>query len=140
MTFLLPPGIKGLKFSEVFWCFILRWFLNHFILSTILQKQSFVDVLQTRCSRIFCKLHRKAPVFLSFFNKTCNFLKKRLKSMCLFFVNLQNFKEHLFSYNTSSGCFCFSCRANTIWEYEENGLMREGELSTIHCVKYRNFN
>ena len=57
-----------------------------------LQKQSFTDVLQNRCSKNFRKFHRKAPVFESLFNKAadlraCNFSKKRLK-YCIIFKNI----------------------------------------------------
>ena len=39
---------------------------------------------KTRCSKIFSKLHRRAPMFESVFNKiaglkVCNFIKKRLQ-------------------------------------------------------------
>ena len=69
-----------------------------------IQKKSFADVLQNRCSWKFRNVHRKAPVLESLFNKhaglkTCNFFKKRLKhvfscKICDIFKNTF-FTEHI---------------------------------------------
>ena len=45
-------------------------------------KQSFIDVLQNRCSQTFRKFHWKTPILKSVFNKVaglmaCNFIKKK---------------------------------------------------------------
>ena len=42
-----------------------------------LQKQSFADILQSRCSKKFCKFDRKTPVLESLFNKVAG-LKKHM--------------------------------------------------------------
>ena len=52
-----------------------------------LQKQSFADVLQKKCSSKFRKFHRKRPLLKSAFDKvadpkTCKFIKKRLRHRC----------------------------------------------------------
>ena len=49
----------------------------------ILQKQLFHDILQNRCSSKFSKIHKKAPVPKSLFNKVADlttetFFKERL--------------------------------------------------------------
>ena len=44
------------------------------------QKQPFADGLQNRCSSKFCKIHRKATVMKSFFNKVTGL--KRLHRKC----------------------------------------------------------
>ena len=49
-----------------------------------IQKQSFADILQNRCSLKFLNIYRKTPVLESIFNKVAglkasNFIKKRLK-------------------------------------------------------------
>ena len=38
------------------------------------QKQPFADVLQNKCSEIFCKIHRKVPMLESLFNKVAHLL------------------------------------------------------------------
>ena len=47
------------------------------------------------------------------------------------FLIFEILKNTFFLNNTSSGCFCVFWRGNTKLEYEENGLMRELELSTM---------
>ena len=65
----------------------------------VLQKQTFRDVLQNRCSWKFCYIHRKTTVLAEGL-KTCNFFKKRLQHRC-FPVNIAKclrtalFIEHL---------------------------------------------
>ena len=60
-----------------------------------LQKQSFTDILQNRCSKKFSNFHRKIHVSEYLFNKvadlkTSNFIKKD-SSTGVFHRNLQNF-------------------------------------------------
>ena len=74
-----------------------------------LQKQSFADFLQNRCSWKFRKFHRKISMLESLFNKaaelkTCNFIKKRLQHRC-FSLKFAKFLRTLFLQNTSSGHF-----------------------------------
>ena len=70
-----------------------------------LQKQSFTDILQNRCSQTFCKFHRKTPVLEFLFNniaglKTFNFTNKGLQHRCfpmkfVKFLRVSFFTEHL---------------------------------------------
>ena len=51
------------------------------------QKQLFADILQNRCSKNFCNIHRKTIALESFFNKftgpsPATLLKKRLQDWC----------------------------------------------------------
>ena len=74
-----------------------------------LQKQSFADILQNRCSQKLCEFHRKIPVFEYFFNnvaglKTCSFIKKRLQHSC-FPVKFVKFLIIPFLQNTFGGYF-----------------------------------
>ena len=43
-----------------------------FLLPSIVQKQSFTDVLQNRCYQKFHKFHWKIPVLVSLFNKAAS--------------------------------------------------------------------
>ena len=63
----------------------------HYVFS--FQKQSFVDVLQNRCSWMFRKFHRTAT------------LLKRDSDAVVFMWNLQKILQHLFLQNTPVGCF-----------------------------------
>ena len=62
----------------------------------VLQKQSFTDVLENRCSQKFCKFHKKAPVLESLFNKvagevlrTCSFTE-HIQWLLLWFLQQNN--------------------------------------------------
>ena len=93
-----------------------------------LQQQSFVDVLQNRRSLKFCKFHKKAYVLQSLFSKAAGLkaailLLKRDSKTGAFLWNLRNFQEHLFSENTSGGCF---------WNYNDMKLVKSGTSETYH--------
>ena len=75
-----------------------------------MQKQSFTDVFQNRCSLKFHKFHRKTPVLESFFNKVvrlkaCSFINKRLQHSC-FPVKFVKFLRTSFLQKTSRRYFC----------------------------------
>ena len=87
------------------------------ILDASLQKQSFADVLQNKCSQKFCVFYRKAPVLESLSYKAAglqpwHFIKKRLQHRC-FAVKFLEFSG-VFLQNTSDGCFsfCLKCVRN----------------------------
>ena len=87
------------------------------ILDVSLQKQSFADVLQNKCSQKFCVFYRKAPVLESLSYKAAglqpwHFIKKRLQHRC-FAVKFSEFSG-VFLQNTSDGCFslCLKCIRN----------------------------
>ena len=72
-----------------------------------LQKHSFADLLQNRCSLKFRKLYKKTPVLEPLFYKvaglkSCNFIKKGLQHKCFPF-KLAKFLRPSFSQNTSGG-------------------------------------
>ena len=76
--------------------------LRHVILKVKqdLQKQSFADVFENRCSYKFSNIHKKTPVLESLFNKVvdlqpCHFIKKRLLDRC-FPVSITNFLRAFF--------------------------------------------
>ena len=77
------------------------------MMADILQTEAAIaDVLQNRCSQIFRKFHRKAPVLESLFDKVAtfkayNFIKKRLQHNFLW--NLRNFEVHIFLQDNSGG-------------------------------------
>ena len=72
------------------------------MLTTKLQKQSFIDFLQNRClSKKFHTFYRKTLVLESLFNraaglKACNFVKKRLQRRW-FLQNLQIYRNTFFA-------------------------------------------
>ena len=50
-----------------------------------IQKQAMEVFCEKKCSKNFCKFHRKTPVLQSLFNKdlkACNFIKEKLKHRC----------------------------------------------------------
>ena len=60
-----------------------------------LQKQPFADVLQYKCSKIFCNIHMRTLALETLFNKAAgpniyNFIKKQLRRRC-FPVNITKF-------------------------------------------------
>ena len=74
-----------------------------------LQKQSFADILQNRCSQKFRKFHRKITVLESLLSlyvglKTCNFIKRRLQHKC-FPVKSVRFLRAPFLQKISGGHF-----------------------------------
>ena len=62
------------------------------------QKQPFADVLQNRCCRKFCKIHRETPMLESLFKKVAHL--KRLHHKC-FPTIFVKFQEQLFSNHPS---------------------------------------
>ena len=52
------------------------------------QKHPFADVLQTRCSSKFCKIHRKAHVLVSLFNKVAGLKRLHRKYLSMIFTKL----------------------------------------------------
>ena len=94
---------------------------NHFF-----QKHSFADFLQNRSLRVFCKFHSKPPMLESLFNevaalKTCNFIKKRLKTQVFTREIRKIFKKTFFLHNTSGGCLFFLVHVWTADELKDVG-------------------
>ena len=73
----------------------------------VMEKQSFADVLQNRCSKNFANFTGK-PLCWSLFLKSCrveawNIIKKRLQRKC-FPVKFAKFLRTPFLQNTTAGC------------------------------------
>ena len=74
-------------FTFYFWLINLWRNNEHRAMRKKLQKHSFADTLQNKCSQKFRKFHRKIPVLKSLFNKaadlkTCKFIMKILQHRC----------------------------------------------------------
>ena len=66
-----------------------------------IQKQSFAESLENRCSRKFPNIHRKTPVLESLFNKVvclnaCNLIKKETPTQMFSCENCETFKNTFF--------------------------------------------
>ena len=75
-----------------------------------MQEQSSGGVLQNRCSKRFCNIHRKTPVLEFLFNKVaglkaCNFIKQKFQPS-RFPMNIAKLFRPLFRRTSPDGCFC----------------------------------
>ena len=82
-----------------------------------IQKQSFADVLQNKCSLEFRNVDRNTAVLEPLFYKVgalkaCNFIKKKLQHRC-FSVKFSKFSKTFFLQNTPGGYF---------WKYLMNSF------------------
>ena len=83
------PGTPGDKSCEYF-NFTLLFFLITGI--RFFQKQSLEVASPKGSSETFCKANRKTPVSVVFFNKTYNFIKRKLQNSC-FHVSFVKFSK-----------------------------------------------
>ena len=114
-----------------------------------IQRKSFTDVLQNRCSKKFCSVYRKALVLESFFNKhadlkACNFIKRRLQHRYLpvksaKFIRTPFFPEH------TVVCFWNYLINSLFIAFENNGwchfvvCIGTPVLISFYCVCFASF-
>ena len=121
---ILEKDQHRLFFAFYFWLINLSVNNEHRAMRKKLQKQSFADILQNRCSLKFHKFHRKIPVLESLFNKaavlkTCTLLRRDSNTgffceICETFKNTF-FTEHL-RWPLLKLNIYFSCRLITYYD------------------------